>query len=173
MRGCASCYRHKGFFSRARFDEAGRVADSAGAGALLVIDDRLAKLLECGCHVLMPADARRVLGEGLALGYSTHNEAQLEGGNREPVDYLALGPIFGTATKENPDPMVGLEELARLAKRAARPLVAIGGITRANAPRVLEAGAAWVAVIADLLPEEGGVAAVEARVREWLAVLRE
>jgi thiamine-phosphate pyrophosphorylase len=86
----------------------------------------------------------------------------------EPADYLALGPIFGTVTKENPDPTVGLDELRRLRPLSNRPLVAIGGITRANARRALEAGADSVAVIGDLFPEDGQI---RARIEEWIRLL--
>src|SRR5258705_219435 len=81
---------------------------------------------------------------------SSHNEGQLRAAAAEPADYLALGPIFGTASKHNPDPPVGLDELRRLRPLTNRPLVAIGGITRDNARSVLAAGADSVAVIADL-----------------------
>jgi len=102
------------------------------------------------------------------LGFSSHNEAQLRAASAEPVDYLALGPIFGTSTKLDPDPAVGLDELRRLRPLTTRPLVAIGGITRANARAVLNAGADSVAVIGDLFPENG---TIRARVEEWLQLL--
>jgi thiamine-phosphate pyrophosphorylase len=102
------------------------------------------------------------------VGYSTHNEAQLRTACLEPADYLALGPIFGTANKENPDPIVGLAELRRLRPLSNLPLVAIGGITRANARQVLEAGADSVAVIGDLFPEDGDI---QARIKEFLGLL--
>jgi thiamine-phosphate pyrophosphorylase len=83
------------------------------------------------------------------------------------VDYVALGPIFGTSTKLNPDPVVGLEELRRLRPLTDRPLVAIGGITRSNARSVIEAGADSVAVIGDLFPEDGKI---RLRIEEWLKI---
>ena len=103
----------------------------------------------------------------MVIGFSTHNETQLRAAEDEPVDYVALGPIFGTATKENPDPVVGLEELRRLRPLTKRPLVAIGGITRENAKAVLDAGADSVAVIGDLFPESGRL---RDRVAEWLTL---
>jgi thiamine-phosphate pyrophosphorylase len=109
-----------------------------------------------------------VVGPDTTVGFSTHNEEQLRAACNEPADYLALGPIFGTATKENPDPTVGLDELRRLRPLSNRPLVAIGGITRANAIPVLEAGADSVAVIGDLFPENGNI---QARTKEWLRLL--
>ncbi|MBI1353856.1 MAG: thiamine phosphate synthase [Acidobacteria bacterium] len=131
--------------------------------ARYVINDRADIALLAGAdgvHVgqddLPPEAVRRVIGDRLFLGYSTHNRAQLEAAAAEPIDYVALGPVFATASKENPDPRVGLEELARLAPSAgARPLVAIGGITLETAPAVLAAGAAACAVISDWMPRNG------------------
>jgi thiamine-phosphate pyrophosphorylase len=102
------------------------------------------------------------------LGFSTHNEAQLRAAASEPVDYLALGPIFGTSTKLNPDPVVGVDELRRLRALTTRPLVAIGGITRANALSVLDAGADSVAVIGDLFPDDGNI---RGRVEQWISLV--
>jgi len=150
-------FRHKGEFDRDAFElavEVGKIAQPASA--LYFINDRvdIALMLEAdGVHVgqddLPPSAVRNLSGDRLLVGYSTHNEAQLVAGGAEPVDYLALGPVFGTASKENPDPTVGLDELQRLAPKSRKPLVAIGGITRQNAQSVLEAGANSVAVISD------------------------
>ena len=87
------------------------------------------------------------------IGFSTHNEQQLRAGDSEPVDYLAIGPIFATGSKANPDPVVGLDRLRTLRRLTTKPLVAIGGITRDLAPRVFEAGADSVAIIGDLISE--------------------
>jgi thiamine-phosphate pyrophosphorylase len=134
------------------------VAAARASGARLVVNDRadVARIVAAdGLHVgqddLDPADARAVVGPDLLLGVSTHGLAQLEAAAAAPVDYVAIGPVFGTASKENPDPVVGLEMVRRARAMAARPLVAIGGITRANAREVVEAGADGVAVISDLL----------------------
>src|SRR5438045_2658478 len=116
---------------------------------------------------LQPANARRVVGHDTIVGFSTHNEAQLRAANEEPADYLALGPLFGTVTKENPDPTVGLDDFRRLRPLSNRPLVAIGGITRANARQAIAAGADSVAVIGDLFPEDGHI---RARAEEWLSL---
>lgn len=168
-------FRSKGFFSREVMAQAEAIADlCVRSRALLVMNDRadIALLLGAALHLgqedLPPREARRVVGGTAKIGFSTHNEAQLRAAAPEPVDYLAIGPIFGTATKENPDPVVGVEELRRLRPLAARPLVAIGGITRQNARGVIEAGADSVAVIGDLFPEDGRIAD---RVREWLDTL--
>lgn len=168
-------FRHKGFLSREAFAWLEQIAKLARAtGATLVVNDRadLAKLFGAGLHLgqddLLPSVARRVVGPDAMVGYSTHNEAQLRAACSEPADYLAFGPIFGTTTKDNPDPTVGVDELRRLRPLSGRPLVAIGGITRANARQVLEAGADSVAVIGDLFPEDGQI---RARVEEWIRLL--
>ena len=166
--------RHKGFFSAELLEKAREItALCQDAGAMFVINDRadIAKMLGAAVHLgqddLSPTDASRILGNGAVIGLSTHNEAQIRAAASEPADYLALGPIFGTSTKLNPDPVVGLDELRRLRPLTDRPLVAIGGITRANARSVIEAGANSVAVIGDLFPEDGNI---RARVKEWLRI---
>ncbi|HEY4360194.1 MAG TPA: thiamine phosphate synthase [Bryobacteraceae bacterium] len=166
-------FRHKGFFSREVFTMMERIAELCrDAKVPFVVNDRsdLAKLMNAALHLgqedLPPSAARRIVGSETAIGFSTHNEAQLRAAAAEPADYLALGPIFGTASKLNPDPVVGLETLRRLRPFTPRPLVAIGGITRANARKVIEAGADSVAVIGDLFPD------VRARVENWLVLLR-
>jgi len=83
------------------------------------------------------------------------------------VDYVALGPIFGTASKLNPDPTVGLAELRRCRALLEKPLVAIGGITLENAPEVWQAGADSVAVIAGLLPEAVSARGLRERMEQW------
>lgn len=172
-------FRHKRSYSRVVFEQAERVAELCRqAGALFVVNDRadIAILLDAGVHVgqedLPPADVRGLIGEGRILGFSTHNEEQLRAAAGEPADYLALGPIFGTTTKDRPDPVVGLEELRRLRPLDRRPLVAIGGITRQNAPAVLEAGADSVAVISDLLPPDCSYESIRARMEEWQRIVR-
>ena len=141
----------------------------------MVVDDRadIALLLDAGLHVgqddLTPQDARRVIGAERTLGYSTHNEEQMRAATAEPADYFAFGPVFATASKQNPDPVVGLARLAHMRKLAGRPLIAIGGITRYNAAEVLAAGADSVAVISDVYPDPLDAAALERRIREWLA----
>jgi len=163
--------RHKGAWTRDLFEQAGRVARLCEQGkALLIIDDRadIAMLLGAGLHVgqddLPPVDARRLIGPGAALGYSTHNAEQLTGAAAEPVDYVALGPMFATQSKANPDPVVGVERLSEWRRLTERHLVAIGGITRANAMEVFEAGADSVAVIGDVLPQD---CSITKRMEEW------
>lgn len=127
----------------------------AGSGAALWIDDRadLAALFPvAGLHLgqsdLPPAAARRVVGEDLWIGLSTHDEEQLAAADADPaVDVVAVGPVFPTTGKERPDPVVGLDFVRRARRRTAKPLVAIGGIDAANLAEVLAAGADAAAVI--------------------------
>ena len=125
-----------------------------------------------GVHVgqtdVSPSGARSIVGLKRIVGVSTHYEAQLRAADREPVDYIAIGPVFATATKENPDPVVGLEGV-RLARGITRkPLVAIGGITAGNAARVREAGADSVAVISAIFEPGGAPGDAARRAREFL-----
>jgi thiamine-phosphate pyrophosphorylase len=170
--------RHKQFWSRDTFNEADTIASLCrDHGATLVINDRadFSMLLDAGLHVgqddLSASAARKLIGPSRLLGLSTHNAAQLTEAAAEPVDYVALGPIFGTGNKLNPDPVVGLEQLAEWRKLAPQPLVAIGGITRRNAKAVLAAGADSVAVIGDLLPEVCTEQSIRERIDEWQHLL--
>ncbi len=154
-------FRHKEHWGRAVFEQAGCVAVLCRRfGAHFVIDDRadIAVALDAGVHVgqddLPAADARAIVGPGRMVGLSTHTAAQLAAALKEPVDYLAFGPVFATASKQNPDRVVGIEGLP--AQTGGLPHVAIGGITLQNARAVLDAGADSVAVISGLLPEEHG-----------------
>jgi thiamine-phosphate pyrophosphorylase len=168
-------FRHKGFFSRHVFEDAQRVAALCRtAQAIFVVNDRadIAMLLGAGVHLgqidLAPADARRLTDA--IIGFSTHNQQQLSTGDREPVDYLAIGPIFPTTSKQNPDPAIGIEGLRSLRAVTSKPLIAIGGITRETAPAVLEAGADSIAVIGDLYPEQCTKASLRTRAEDWLAI---
>jgi thiamine-phosphate pyrophosphorylase len=170
-------FRHKGFFSREVFEQAQRIAAlSRDAAALFVINDRadIAMLLDAALHLgqddLPPADARRIMPPGRIIGFSSHNAGQLRSGDREPVDYLGIGPIFATGSKQNPDPVVGLEQLRTLRALTRKSLVAIGGITRETALSVFEAGADSVAIIGDLYPQSRTKASLRARAEEWLAI---
>jgi thiamine-phosphate pyrophosphorylase len=169
--------RHKGHYSREMFDAAGTIARHCrDSGAMFIVNDRadIAMLLDGGVHVgqddLPPSNARRLIGSGRRLGFSTHNEQQLIRGTDEPVDYLAIGPIFATSSKRNPDPVLGVRLLRNLRRLTDKPLVAIGGITRQTAPEVLAAGADSIAVIGDLYPDPLNRHSLEVSVREWLAV---
>ncbi len=94
-----------------------------------------------------PTEARKIVGPERIVGVSTHNRAQLEAADAMPVDYIAFGPVFATASKLHPDPVVGLEGLREARALTTKPLVAIGGITLENARAVLDAGADSVAMI--------------------------
>ena len=143
-------------------------------GVRLIVNDRVdiaLALAADGVHLgqddLPPAAAREILGDESIIGFSTHSVEQAREAARLPVDYLAIGPIFPTTSKENPDPVVGLAGLRRV--RAAigdLPLVAIGGIRFESIDEVLWAGADSVAVISLLLAEPDGI---ESRTREILA----
>jgi len=152
------------------------VADARAAGAILIINDRAdvaaiagADGLHVGQEDLAPADARRVVGEASCVGLSTHTETQWTTALDAPVSYLAIGPVFGTATKATGYQAVGLETVQRVSAAAAArelPVVAIGGITLERAPSVIAAGASSVAVISDLLS-----GSPEARARAFVHAL--
>src|SRR5215469_2056350 len=132
--------------------------DRSPHGVRLIMNDRADLCLAAdfdGVHVgqddLSPQAVRAIIGPELWLGISTHNPEQLREADLTSADYLAVGPVFATSSKANPDPVVGLEGVRRARALTRKPLVAIGGITRANARSVIEAGADSVAVISDLL----------------------
>jgi thiamine-phosphate pyrophosphorylase len=146
-------------------------------GARLIINDRadIALALKAdGVHLgqddLDPTAARRLLGPDAIIGCSTHNVAQAQAAAHWPVDYVAIGPVFATTTKAQPDEIVGLETLARVrAVLPARlPLVAIGGITKEQARAVLAAGADSVAIVSALLKEPSLIAARTAELLQSL-----
>jgi len=143
------------FYEQAR----AAVAVAARSGVQLIINDRVdvavavgANGVHLGQDDIPPEAARMLLGGEAIVGYSTHNVEQARAALKLPIDYLAVGPIFQTATKSDTSPVLGLEGL-RAVRRAigSFPLVAIGGITQANARTVIEAGADSVAVISALL----------------------
>jgi thiamine-phosphate pyrophosphorylase len=166
--------RHKADWIRTAFDTAREIARLCReAGALLIIDDRadIAMLLQAGLHVgqddLPPRDVRRLLGSDIIIGFSSHNPRQVCAAGGEPVDYVAFGPVFATASKRNPDPVTGIEVLKECRALVEKPLVAIGGITRETAEAVWSVGADSVAVIGDLLPPELTSVALRRRMEEW------
>jgi thiamine-phosphate pyrophosphorylase len=171
--------RHKGHWSRGVFESARAVARLCReAGAPLIVNDRadIALLLEAGLHVgqddLAPRDARKLMGPDAVIGFSSHNIDQLSAAGGEPVDYVAFGPIFLTASKQNPDPVVGVAEVRRCRALVEKPLVAIGGITLDNALSVLHAGADSLAVIAGLLPESPTAFSLRKRMEEWQQLVK-
>jgi thiamine-phosphate pyrophosphorylase len=171
--------RHKAHWSRGVFESAKQVARLCReGGAELIINDRadFAMLLAAGLHVgqddLPVRDARKLMGPDGVIGFSSHNPAQLCAAGGEPVDYVALGPVFVTASKRNPDPVVGVEEIGRCRALVEKPLVAIGGITQENALQVLRAGADSVAVIAGLLPDVPTAQRLRERMEEWQRLVK-
>ncbi len=151
-------YRNKSNNARQMLDHARELRNRLPASVKLIMNDRADLCLATGfdgVHVgqddLSPESVRRIIGPNRWLGVSTHNPEQLAEADQTSADYLAIGPVFATSTKENPDPVVGLEGVRRARQLTRKPLVAIGGITRANAASVIEAGAHSVAVISDLL----------------------
>jgi len=166
-------YRNKSGSGRQMLDEARELRARVGAGVKFVMNDRADLCLAAGfdgLHVgqddLLPDSARSIIGPARWLGVSTHNPEQLAEADKTSADYLAIGPVFATTSKANPDPVVGLEGVRRARELTRRPLVAIGGITRANARSVVEAGDDAVAVISDLLRDPGKSA------EEFLQILR-
>jgi thiamine-phosphate pyrophosphorylase len=150
-------YRNKSGNARLMLEHARELKRRVGT-INLILNDRadLALLAEFdGVHVgqddLSPESVRGIVGAKRWLGVSTHNPEQLQEADRTSADYVAIGPVFSTTSKDRPDPVVGLERVRRARQLTRKPLVAIGGITRANAAAVIEAGADSVAVISDLL----------------------
>jgi thiamine-phosphate pyrophosphorylase len=150
--------RNKKAGGREFLDQVERILALVPAGANVIVNDRVDVALLAGAtgvHLgqtdLPPEAARRILGPDRIIGFSTHNFEQALAADTLPVDYIAVGPVFPTSTKENPDPVIGLEKLADICRAVRKPVVAVGGVTLENAQSVLDAGAASVAVIRDLL----------------------
>ena len=153
--------------------EAMRVARRLGVQ--IIINDRVDIAIAVaadGAHLgqddLPPERVRALLGNSRIIGYSTHNLKQALEADSAPVDYIAVGPVFQTSTKEKPDPAVGLATLSEIKRRISKPLVAIGGITLDRAQEVALAGADSLAIISDLY-QTGDIAG---RASEFLNLLR-
>ncbi len=166
-------YRNKNGSPREILERARELERRVGGSVKLIMNDRADLCLAAdfeGVHVgqddLSPESVRKIIGAERWLGVSTHNPEQLAEADKTSADYLAIGPVFATSSKENPDPVVGLEGVRRARALTRKPLVAIGGITRSNAAAVIEAGADSVAVISDLLREPRKSA------EEFLRILR-
>jgi len=151
-------YRNKGGNARVMLEQARELKKCLGDSVRWMMNDRADLCLAAefdGVHVgqedLSPESVRKIIGPDRWLGVSTHNPEQLREADLTSADYLAIGPVFSTSSKDKPDPVVGLEGVRRARALTQKPLVAIGGITRANAASVIEAGADSVAVISDLL----------------------
>ncbi len=129
------------------------------ADAKLIINDRVDVALTAnadGVHLgqgdLNVAEAREILGDDAIIGVSTHSLEQFKAAQQTSANYLAVGPVYATTTKENPDPVVSLELVKAAKALADRPLVAIGGITVERTKEVIAAGADSIAVISALYP---------------------
>jgi thiamine-phosphate pyrophosphorylase len=153
-------YRNKSGNARIMLEQARELRRRLGGGVKLIMNDRADLCLAAGfdgVHVgqddLSPESVRGIVGPDLLLGVSTHNPEQFESADATSADYIAVGPVFSTQSKDQLDPVVALGGVRRARQLTRKPLVAIGGITRENAASVIEAGADSVAVISDLLRE--------------------
>jgi len=161
-------YRNKASNAGAMLGHARELRRITLGRAKLIMNDRTDLCIAAGCdgvHLgqddLAPMAARRILDSVLPdasgekaqwwIGFSAHNLEQVAEADQMPVDYIAVGPVFATASKHNPDPVIGLEGVRRARQATSKPLVAIGGITRKNCVQVMEAGADSIAVISDLV----------------------
>ncbi len=151
-------YRAKSLSVRAQVEASSRLAGYFSAEKItFVVNDRADIALLAGAdgvHLgqedLSVDDARTVLGPGKIIGVSTHNLEQVRRAADTSADYIAVGPVFPTATKANPDPVTGLELVRRARELTKKPIVAIGGIRLETAASVLAAGADSIAVISDI-----------------------
>ena len=162
--------RNKKGSSRELLEQVERILTIAPGDAQVLVNDRIDVALlsgAAGVHLgqtdLSPVSARQILGSDRIVGLSTHNPEQALEADALPVDYVGVGPVFRTSSKENPDPVLGLQKLAEICRAVRKPVVAIGGITIDQARQVRSAGAQSVAVIRDLLAA-GDVAE---RARQW------
>jgi len=158
-------YRNKVGSTREMLAHAREIRRALGTDVTLIMNDRADICIAAGyegVHVgqddLSAAGARAVIGSSRLLGVSTHNIEQLKEADAGPSDYIAYGPVFPTSSKRQHDPIVGIEGIRAARAATRKPLVAIGGITRANVRSVIEAGADSVAVISDLLSSPTKVA---------------
>ncbi len=168
-------YRNKAASSRELLDRSKRLsAEFVPSGVTVMVNDRADVAVLAGAsgvHVgqddLGVEEVRAVVGRGKLVGVSTHNRAQFDQAAGTSADYIAVGPIFSTSTKENPDPVVGMEFIREVRPLTDKPIVAIGGITLERAADIIRAGADSVAVISDILcaPEPGQ------RARQFIKIL--
>ena len=172
---CLLQYRNKGASARELFESSKRLSSLLiPQGVTFVVNDRadVAFAAEAsGVHVgqedLRAEAARSVIGAGKLIGVSTHNLDQFKDAAASSADYVAVGPVFSTSTKANPDPVVGIELIRRARRLTDKPIVAIGGITLESAAEVIRAGADSIAVISDILlaPDPG------LRARQYIELL--
>jgi len=166
-------YRNKSENARKMLDHAQELTHRLANSVKLIMNDRADLALAAGfggVHVgqgdLSAEGARKVIGPNLWLGVSTHNPGQVIEADKTSADYIAIGPVFATSSKANPDPIIGVDGVLQARKLTRKPLVAIGGITRANCRSVIDAGADSVAVISDLVREP------QKSAEEFLRILR-
>lgn len=166
-------YRNKSGNSRQILDQARELRHRLPNSVKLIMNDRTDLALGAdfdGVHVgqddLSPEAARKLIGQTLWVGVSTHNPAQVIEADKTSANYFAIGPVFPTSSKANPDPVIGLEGIRQARRLTRKPLVAIGGVTRANCRSAIEAGADSVAVISDLVREP------QKSAEEFLRILR-
>jgi thiamine-phosphate pyrophosphorylase len=155
-------YRDKSGDARLMLQRAEELRHRVNGRAKLIMNDRadLCVAVEFdGVHVgqddLSPEGARMIIGPDRWLGVSTHNPQQVVDADKTSANYIAVGPVFATASKTNPEPVIGLAGVRQGRELTRKPLVAIGGITRENCRAVIEAGADSVAVISDLIRDPG------------------
>jgi thiamine-phosphate pyrophosphorylase len=168
-------YRNKAAPARELFESSKRLSSLLiPQGITFVVNDRadVAWAAEAsGVHVgqedLGAEAARSVIGTGKLLGVSTHNLDQFKDAAATSADYVAVGPVFSTSTKANPNPVVGIELIRRIRPLTKKPIVAIGGITLERAAEVIQAGADSVAVISDILLAPD----LEQRARQYIQLL--
>jgi len=151
-------YRNKKGSARQILSDARNLRLAFAENVRWIMNDRADLCLAAGfdgVHLgqddLSPERARNVVKEGKLVGISSHSVEQAIAADATTADYIAIGPIFSTTSKEQPDPVVGLEGLKKVRAATRKPLVAIGGITLANCRSVIDAGADSVAVISALL----------------------
>jgi thiamine-phosphate pyrophosphorylase len=166
--------RNKKGSSRQLIEQVERIQAIAPSDARVIVNDRIDVALltgAAGVHLgqtdLSAASAREILGPDRLIGLSTHNLEQALEADELPLDYVGVGPVFATVSKDNPDPVLGIEKLAEICQAVHKPVVAIGGITLNQARQVRTAGAHSIAVIRDLLAADD----VAQRVREWAEIL--
>ena len=152
--------REKHAGARAFYESAAAaVAIARERNVQIVINDRvdIALALKTGVHLgqddLPPDKARQILGPDAIIGFSTHNIEQAKASTKHPVDYIAIGPIFQTQTKQHTDPVIGVDEIRAIKEIIHTPLVAIGGITKTNLADVFAAGADSAAMIGAVIAD--------------------
>jgi thiamine-phosphate pyrophosphorylase len=168
-------YRNKLASVRELFESSKRLASLLSPQSVsFIVNDRADVAVLAGAdgvHVgqedLGVEEARCVVGMSKLVGVSTHNLKQFQRAAASPADYIAVGPLFATDTKSNPDPVVGTEFIGKVRPLTDKPIVAIGGITLERAPEIIKAGADSVAVISDIL----GASEPGARARQYIDLL--